>query len=82
VPRELGKEVLGEAKALLGCRAGAVAPPGVLESLWEFDGVTWLGYSPQFLAASNLTQMDRLDVVFICIGSSGPGAGTFSRPVI
>ena len=62
--------------------AGAVAPPGVLESLWEFDGVTWLGYSPQFPAASNLTQMDRLDVVFICIGGSGPGAGTFSRPVI
>ena len=62
--------------------AGAVAPPGILESLWEFDGVTWLGYSPQFPAASNLTQMDRLDVVFICIGGSGPGAGTFTRPVI
>jgi YVTN family beta-propeller protein len=62
--------------------AGAVAPPGVLESLWEFDGITWLGYSPQFPAASNLTQMDRLDIVFICIGGSGPGAGTFSRPVI
>jgi YVTN family beta-propeller protein len=62
--------------------AGGVAPPGVLESLWEFDGVTWLGYSPQFPAASNLTQMDRLDVVFICVGGSGPGAGTFTRPVI
>ena len=62
--------------------AGAVTPPGILESLWEFDGVTWLGYSPQFAAASNLTQMDRLDVVFICIGGSGPSAGTFTRPVI
>ncbi len=62
--------------------AGAVTPTGVLESLWEFDGVTWLGYSPQFPAASNLKQMDRLDVVFICIGGSGPGAGTFTRPVI
>ena len=61
---------------------GAVAPPGLLESLWEFDGVTWLGYSPQFPAASNLTQMDRLDVVFICIGGSGPGAATFTRPVV
>jgi hypothetical protein len=59
-----------------------VTPPGILESLWEFDGVTWLGYSPQFPAASNLTQMDRLDVVFICVGGSGPGAGTFTRPVI
>jgi YVTN family beta-propeller protein len=66
----------------IGDIAVAVAPPGVLESLWEFDGVTWLGYSPQFPAASNLKQMDRLDVVFICIGGSGPGAGTFSRPVI
>jgi YVTN family beta-propeller protein len=62
--------------------AGAVTPPGVLKGLWEFDGVTWLGYSPQFPAASNLTQMDRLDVVFICIGGSGPGVGTFTRPVI
>jgi YVTN family beta-propeller protein len=66
----------------IGEIAVAVTPPGVLESLWEFDGVTWLGYSPQFPAASNLTQMDRLDVVFICIGGSGPGAGTFTRPVI
>jgi len=61
---------------------GAVAPPAVLESLWQFDGVTWLGYSPQFPAASNLTQMDRLDVVFICISGSGPGAATFTRPVV
>jgi len=62
--------------------AGAVAPPNVLQGLWQFDGVTWLGYSPQFPAASNLTQLDRLDVVFICVSGSGPNAGTFSRPVI
>lgn len=62
--------------------AGAVTPPGVLQGLWEFDGVTWLGYSPQFPAASNLTQLNRLDVVFICISGSGPGAGAFTRPVI
>jgi YVTN family beta-propeller protein len=62
--------------------AGAVTPPGVLEGLWEFDGVTWLGYSPQFPAASNLTQLDMLDVVFICVSGSGPNAGAFSRPVI
>jgi YVTN family beta-propeller protein len=62
--------------------AAAVVPANVLQGLWEFDGVTWLGYSPQFPAASNLTQLDRLDVVFICIGGSGPGAATFARPVI
>ncbi len=61
---------------------GAVAPAGILDSLWQYNGVTWLGYSPLFPAASDLTQMDRLDVVFICIGGSGPGAGTFSRPIV
>jgi YVTN family beta-propeller protein len=62
--------------------AAAVAPSSLLEGLWEFDGVTWLAYSPQFPQASNLTHMNRLDVVFICIGGSGPGAATFTRPVI
>lgn len=61
---------------------GAVAPAGILDSLWQYDGVRWYGYSPLFPAASDLTQMDRLDVVFICIGGSGPGAGMFSRPLV
>ena len=62
--------------------AGAVTPANVLQSMWEFGGTTWLGYSPQFPAASNLTQLDRLDVAFICVSSSGPGAATFERPVV
>ncbi len=62
--------------------AGAVAPPDMLDSLWQFEGGLWTGYSPDFPAASDLTEMDRLDVVFICVGGSGPGAATFSRPVI
>jgi YVTN family beta-propeller protein len=62
--------------------AGAVTPGNVLESLWEFGGTNWQGYSPQFPAASNLTQLDRLDVVFICVSGSGAGAATFERPVI
>lgn len=66
----------------IGAIAGAVTPSGVLERLWQFDGVTWLAYSPQAPAASNLTQMDRLDVVLVCISGSGPGAGLFTRPVI
>jgi hypothetical protein len=38
----------------------------------------WMGWSPAFPEASDLTQVDRLDVVFICVG----GAATFTRPVI
>jgi YVTN family beta-propeller protein len=62
--------------------AGAVTPFNLLTGLWEYDGVTWLGYAPLFPQASNLTQMNRLDVVFICVAGSGPGAATFSRPLI
>jgi YVTN family beta-propeller protein len=66
----------------IGTIAGAVTPTNVLRGLWEFDGVTWYGYSPQAPAAGNLPQLDRLDVVFICVSGSGPGAATFTRPVI
>jgi YVTN family beta-propeller protein len=62
----------------IGTIAGSVAPPGELESLWGFEGDTWRGWSPAFPQASDLTQVDRLDVVFICVG----GSATFTRPVI
>jgi len=58
--------------------AGAVSPAGILVALWQFANGTWLGYSPQFPEVSDLQQMNRLDVVFVCVS----GAGTFSRPVI
>jgi len=61
--------------------AAAVTPSGVLESLWEFEGGVWMGWSAAFPEASNLAEEDFLDVVFICVGGSGPGAGTFTRPV-
>jgi YVTN family beta-propeller protein len=57
--------------------AGAVAPPEALEALWRFDGAEWTGYSAASPAASDLTEVDRLDVVFICV----EGAATFTRPV-
>jgi len=57
--------------------AGAVTPPGVLESLWEFEGGVWMGWSAEFPEASDLTHMDFLDVVFVCV----EGAATFTRPV-
>ncbi len=59
---------------------GAVSPSGILISIWWFDTSTsrWLGYSPQFPAASDLTAVDRLDAIFICVSSSG----TWSRWLI
>jgi len=61
----------------VGTVAGAVAPPEALEALWRFDGAEWTGYSTVSPAASDLTHMDFLDVVFVCV----EGAATFTRPV-
>jgi len=62
----------------VGIIAGAVAPPETLRRLWEFEGGTWRGWSAAFPQASDLTEVDRLDVVFVCVD----GAATFTRPVI
>jgi parallel beta-helix repeat protein len=60
--------------------AGAVSPSGILISIWKFEPSSgaWLGYSPQAPQASNLTQVNRLDAIFICVSS----AGSWSRPKI
>ena len=58
--------------------AAAVSPPDILIALWYFEGGIWLGYPPRFPQVSDLTSMNLLDVVFVCIST----AGTFSRPVI
>lgn len=58
--------------------AGAVTPPEALQSIWQLEAGIWTGYSAQFPSASDLTEVDRLDVVFICMGA----AGSFERPVI
>ena len=60
--------------------AGAVSPAGILISIWQFipGSGGWQGYSPQFPQASDLTVVDRLDVIFICVSS----AGSWSRPII
>jgi len=62
---------------LVGDIVGAVLPAEALNDLWRFEGAMWTGYSPHFPAASDLTEVDRLDVVFICVES----AATFTRPV-
>jgi hypothetical protein len=60
--------------------ANAVSPSGILISIWWFNPGTasWLGYSPQFPQASDLTAVDRLEAIFICVSS----AGSWSRPII
>lgn len=58
--------------------AGAVTPAGVLQSIWQLEAGIWTGYSAQFPAASDLAEVDRLDVVFICVSA----AGSFERLVI
>ncbi len=55
--------------------ASAVSPPDILVALWSLEGGVWLGYSPQFPEVSDLQEMDRLDVVFVCVSTGG----TFSR---
>jgi hypothetical protein len=60
--------------------ANAVSPSGILLSIWWFNpgAGAWLGYSPQFPQASDLTAVDRLEAIFICVSS----AGSWSRPII
>lgn len=58
--------------------AAAVGPAGNLESLWEFEGGLWLGYSPAYPQVSDLAAKNFLDVVFICVA----GVGAFARPIV
>jgi hypothetical protein len=58
--------------------AGNVGPAGIVDSLWEFEMGTWLGYSPQFPEVSDLREKDFLDVVFVCVNSPG----VFVRPTV
>lgn len=62
--------------------AGAVSPPGMLQVLWDFESGTWMGYSPLFPEVGDLTEVNFLDVVFLCVGGSGPNAATFTRPLV
>jgi hypothetical protein len=62
--------------------AAAVSPPGLLEAIWRFTPDTALGYSPFYPEVTDLTAMSFLDVVIICVEGSGPGAATFTRPLV
>ncbi len=60
--------------------AAGVSPSGILISIWWYNtgSGTWLGYSAQFPDQSDLSSVDRLEAIFICVSS----AGTWSRPII
>jgi len=62
--------------------AAAVSPPELLEAVWQFAPDTTLGYSPFYPEVTDLTAMDFLNVVIICIAGSGPDAATFTRPLV
>ena len=60
--------------------AAAVTPPSALLAIWRYNNTTqtFQGFSPQFPQASDLTTVNRLDAVFMCM--SAPG--TLLRPIL
>jgi hypothetical protein len=62
----------------IGTIAAAVGPAGNLNALWQFESGVWLGYSPAYPQASDLTASDLLDVIFICVA----GPGSLGRPIV
>jgi hypothetical protein len=60
--------------------AGAVWPPNMLHAMWRYTPVPgfWLGYSPLYPGESDLTQVERLDAIFVCVD----GLARLCRPVI
>lgn len=56
--------------------AAAVSPSGALVSIWKFEAGIWRGYSPYYPEYSDLSEVDFLDVAFICVDT----VGTFQRP--
>jgi hypothetical protein len=56
--------------------ATAVAPSGILGSLWSWREGDWLGFSPLYPEVSDLVEIDFAQTFFIC--ASAPG--TFLRP--
>ena len=56
--------------------AAAVAPSGILRSLWGFQEGGWLGYSPRYPEISDLVETAFAQTLFIC--ASAPGE--FLRP--
>lgn len=60
--------------------AGSVSPTGGLLAIWRYDAVLgrFLGYAPQAVRVSDLSTVNRLEPVFICMSTSG----TIARPIV
>jgi hypothetical protein len=60
--------------------AAAVSPAEALIAVWQFDAAQgrFFGFAPQAPQASDLTMVNRLDAVFLCLREPG----TLARPVI
>jgi len=60
--------------------AAAVTPASALLSIWWLDAAAgrYLGWSPLPDAPNDLTSVNRMDAVYICMGE----AGTFTRPAV
>jgi hypothetical protein len=63
-----------------GAVARAVTPPAALVALWRYDAAQrrFLAFSPRSAQASDLTTVNRLDAVFICMEAPG----TLIRPAV
>ncbi len=60
--------------------AAAVRPSGTLTAIWRFDAARgrFVGFAPLFPREGDLSEVSRLDAVFLCM--SGPG--TLMRPAL
>jgi CSLREA domain-containing protein len=57
--------------------AAAVSPQGSIRGIWsQQPAPIWRGYNPLFAAASDMLPVDFLDVIAICLSTTG----TFTRP--
>ena len=63
-----------------GAVARAITPPAALVAIWRYDATQrrFLAFSPRSAQASDLTTVDRLDAVFICMDAPG----TLTRPAV
>jgi len=52
--------------------AAAVSPPDALDTIWRLDNATrsFQAFMPQAPQASDLTSVNLLDAVFICVGAN------------
>jgi hypothetical protein len=61
----------------IGDIAAAVSPSYALFSIWELDAGAWRGYSALYPELAELSEVNFLDVLFICMDEPG----TLERPL-